>query len=129
MTRRPLHQPTDHGRDRTRWRDLVRAAHAAVEIDGIDQRAALAALALKARQMWVLPAPYPRGLIANPLWSLALLYGRQTDAASRAEVAPLLLAVAGMMDELLAQVGGADASPGPALAEAPSGRLPYRDDA
>ena len=129
MTRRPLHQPTDHARDRPRWRDLVRAAHAAVEVDGVDQRAALAAMALKARQMWTLPAPYPRGLIANPLWSLALLYGRQTEAAARAEVAPLLLAVAGMMDELLAQVGGAEAAPVEALASAPSGRLPYRDDA
>lgn len=127
MTRRRTITPADHAKHRPQWRDLVREAHAAVESQTPAALSALAEKALKARSMYEIPAPYPRGLIAHPLWSLALAYGRQTDPARRAEIAPSLLAVAGMMDELLSQVGEA-ASVAVGTGPTPS-RLPYRDDA
>lgn len=135
MTRRRKITPADHAKHRPQWRDLVREAHAAVESQTPAALSALAEKALKARTMWEIPAAYPRGLIAYPLWSLALAYGRQTDAARRAEIAPSLLAVAGMMDELLTEVGRAT----PVTAQAPvavvgdvaasnARRLPYAED-
>nr|WP_314437587.1 hypothetical protein [uncultured Brevundimonas sp.] len=122
---------TDHAKHRAHWRDLVKEAHTAVETQTPAAREQLAAKALKARTMWEIPAPYPRGLIAGPLWSLSLAYGRQTDATRRDQLAPVLLAVAGMMDELLAEVGAKTpvvATPPVAIVgEATVPRMPYAD--
>lgn len=132
MTRRSPVAVVDHARHRPQWRDLVREAHFAVEAQTPAAHDQLASKALKARTMWEIPAPYPRGLIAGPLWSLALAYGRQTDAARRDQMAPLLLAVAGMMDELLAEVGATTpvlaAPPAGVVGETPVRRLPYAEN-
>lgn len=122
---------TDHAKHRPHWRDLVNEAHAAVEAQTPAARELLASKALKARTMWEIPAPYPRGLIAGPLWSLALAYGRQTDAARRDQLAPVLLAVAGMMDELLAEVGAKApiiaTTPAAIVGDATTPRMPYAE--
>ena len=122
---------TDHAKHRAQWRDLVSEAHAAVEAQTPAARELLASKALKARTMWEIPAPYPRGLIAGPLWSLALAYGRQTDATRRDQLAPVLLAVAGMMDELLAEVGAKTPvvamPPAAIVGEASALRMPYAE--
>lgn len=122
---------TDHAKHRMHWRDLVNEAHAAVEAQTPAALEKLASKALTARTMWEIPAPYPRGLIAGPLWSLALAYGRQTDAVRRDQMAPILLAVAGMMDELLAEVGAKTpvvvTPPAAIVGEAAGLRLPYAE--
>lgn len=130
MTRRSTSQGVDHARDRQRWRGLVAAVHATVEVPKATALDALAAQALKARDFWNIPAPYPRGLVAGPLWSLSLMYGRTADAAQRERIAPMLLAVAGMMDELLAEVGATvpvQSMPPFAQPEA-ARRLPYAEN-
>lgn len=134
MTRRRQPAPVDRTRDRPNWRGLVRLAHRTVETPTPAQREALAAEALRARSLWVPAEAYPRGLVCNVVWSLCLAYGREGDAERRGRLEPMMLAAAGMLDELLTQV---EAATGPGLRgrspplvstdEAPI-RLPYAEN-
>lgn len=112
MTRRRQPAPVDRTRDRPNWRGLVRLAHRTVETPTPAQREALAAEALRARSLWVPAEAYPRGLVCNVVWSLCLAYGREGDAERRGRLEPMMLAAAGMLDELLTQV---EAATGPGL--------------
>jgi len=112
MTRRRQPAPVDRTRDRPNWRGLVRLAHRTVETPTPAQREALAAEALRARSLWVPAEAYPRGLVCNVVWSLCLAYGREGDAERRGRLEPMMLAAAGMLDELLTQV---EAATGPCL--------------
>jgi len=87
-------------------------AHRTVETPTPAQREALAAEALRARSLWVPAEAYPRGLVCNVVWSLCLAYGREGDAERRGRLEPMMLAAAGMLDELLTQV---EAATGPGL--------------
>ncbi|WP_303713307.1 hypothetical protein [Brevundimonas naejangsanensis] len=134
MTRRRKPAPVDRARDRPNWRGLVRLAHRTVETPTPAQREALAGDALRARSLWVPVEAYPRGLVCNVVWSLCLAYAREDDAERRGRLEPMMLAAAGMLDELLTQV---EAAPTPGLRgrtpslivtdEAP-GRLPYAEN-
>lgn len=132
MTRRSAIRIVDHAKHRPQWRSLVNAVHGAVEDPTRERLDGLAALALKARGMWEIPAPYPRGLIAHPLWSLALAFGRQTAADQRDRIVAPMIAVAGMMDELLSDLGTVTpviaSAPASIVGEAQAQRLPYAED-
>lgn len=127
MTRHPVHPTPDPARDHPLWRALVETAHVAAALPTQGSLDRLAEGGLKARDLWTLPAPYPRGLCAKAFAGLAFAYGRQTDAGERAKLSPLMLAAAGLVEELLS---APEATPAPVTDEqaAPRVRLPYRED-
>lgn len=122
MKRRAVAQPIDHARDRSLWAVLIRDAHAAVAGDPTIARSNLGDTAVKA-QLWNTPAPFPRGLVAPIFSKLVHAWARTPDAQARERLAPLMLAAAGLTDELLdetaldraAIVIGVDLGSGPSV--------------
>lgn len=133
MTRRRQPAPVDRARDRSNWRGLIRLAHRTVESPDPAQRAALAEEALRARALWVPVEPYPRGLVCNVMWSLCLAYARETDAERRGRLEPMMLAVVGMVDEMVTQADAATAgivgrAAGLIVTDEVAPRLPYAEN-
>lgn len=148
MKRRTSPMPApDRRADLPKWSNLVALTHGAVEADHSQDAAligsalkALADRALAAETCWVEPVAYPRNLQCRVLARIAFAYSRQTDAAWRARLAPLMLAAAGMVDELIAEASAepvARNDSADALAYLVAGldvertaapRLPYRED-
>lgn len=119
----------DHRADRNKWADLVGLSHAAAASDAAAALKALSDRALAAETCWTMLAPFPRGLVCRVLSRLAWAYGRQADAALRGQMKPLLIASAGMVDELFQQTAAQPSEPPSSLADtqAPALRLPYAD--
>lgn len=130
MKKRAAEQPlVDHRADRNKWADLVGLAHAAAASDTAVALKALSERALAAETCWTMLAPFPRGLVCRVLSRLAWAYGRQSDADLRAQMKPLLIASAGMVDELFQQTAAQPSEPSAAPAETQpvARRLPYAD--
>lgn len=122
----------DYRADRNKWSDLVQLAHAAAASDAPADLKTLSDRALASETCWQMLAPFPRGLVCRILSRTAWAYGRQPDAGPRAQLAPLLIASAGLVDELFQQTAvdpSADAAPtAPVVDAAPvAQRLPYAD--
>lgn len=130
MKRASEQSPVDYAADRRKWAGLVALAHTAADTQTGAALSALSEMALTADSCWRALAPYPRGLVCTVLARTAWAYGRQTDAEARAQLAPLLIASAGLVDELHQQTA-TPAAPIETLApEAPeriTARLPYAD--
>lgn len=126
----------DYRIDLRRWAALVALTHTAVEAPSATHLAALGERALTAERGWTALAPFPRGLVCRVLSRMAWAYASQSDAVLRARLAPLLLAAAGMVDELVQQEAptsgaapaGPEAGPGMGAVDQPAPRLPYRED-
>ena len=132
MKRRPEQPPVDYAVDRNKWAGLVELVHVAAASDTPADLKALSDRALAAETCWTMLAPFPEGLVCRVLSRLAWAYGRQADPALRAQIAPLLIPAAGLVDGLFQRTANAPApepepaaAPAPARAEAP--RLPYAD--
>lgn len=115
----------DHARDRTLWRALLTDVHRAIEAAPAAPAPDLAERALKARDLWISPAPYPCSLIAQAFTALVVAFVRQLDPDRRARIAGVLIECGALLDELLeAETPGAAAvAPPPEV----MGRLPYVD--
>ena len=126
--KRPAPRPSvDYRTDRNRWADLVALAHKAASTGAPADLKALSEKALTGESGWTMLAPYPRGLVCRVLTRTAWAYGRQVDPAMRAQLAPLMIASAGLVDELFQQTADTVAVI-PALPVATSTqRLPYAD--
>lgn len=132
MTRRPLAPPVDHRRDRAQWVALINDAHAAIAEDRTVSISHLGDRANGALRVWNPPAPYPRGLVCGVFAAAVHAWARQSDPEARARLTPLVIASAGLVDELLNQTA-LDAAPTmpAASADLPAGlggRLPYREN-
>ena len=114
----------DYRADRSRWAMLVQLSHAATASNAPADLKALADRALAAETSWESLAPYPRGLVCRVLCRTAWAYSRQTDDTLRAQLAPLLIASAGMVDELYAAT--AEAAPAPLAPTATTPERVYR---
>ena len=129
MKRRAVQPAVDHRVDRNKWADLVGLSHAAAASDASADLKALSDRALSAETCWTMLAPFPHGLVCRVLSRMAWAYGRQSDAELRAQMKPLLIASAGMVDELFQQTAAAPSEPPLPSAEAQpvARRLPYAD--
>lgn len=127
--KRPAPRPSvDYRTDRNRWADLVALAHKAASSGAPADLKALSDRALTGENGWTMLAPYPRGLVCRVLTRAAWAYGRQIDPAMRAQLAPLMIASASLVDELYQQTAEAvTAAPVAMPAAAPAQRLPYAD--
>lgn len=122
----------DYRADRNKWSSLVELAHAAAASDVPADLKTLSERALASETCWQMLAPFPRGLVCRILSRTAWAFGRQPDAALRAQLSPLLIASAGLVDELFQQTASdpsAEAAPAaPVVGAAPvAQRLPYAD--
>ena len=117
--------PPDYRVDRSRWAQLVELAHAAAASDALADLKLLSERAMAAETGWTNLAPYPQGLLCRVLARTAWAYGRQIDPAVRAQMAPMLIGAAGMVDELHQQTATADTPP--TVAPSSAARLPYAD--
>lgn len=118
----------DYRADRSRWADLVVLAHRAASSGSPADLKALSDKALTGENGWTMLAPYPRGLVCRVLTRAAWAYGRQIDPAMRAQLAPLMITSAGLVDELYQQTADAvTAAPAGMPAATPAQRLPYAD--
>lgn len=124
--RRPV--PVDHARDRQNWRDLLGQAHRAVAAHPTPPSGDLAQAALKARDFWIAPAPYPCALVSRAFAELVVAYVRQSDLARRGRIGGVVIECAALLDEMLSDERAPDTpmSAITALDRAPA-RLPYRD--
>lgn len=128
--KRAAEQAVDYGADRHKWAGLVALVHTAADNQAGAALSALSEMALTADSCWKALAPYPRGLVCSVLARTAWAYGRQTDANARARLAPLLIASAGLVDELHQQTAAPAAAietPAPQAPEPVAPRLPYAD--
>lgn len=123
MKRRSASLPIDHARDRDLWGGLINDAHAAVadsETIAINQ---LGDAAVKGRDLWNALAPFPRGLVCRVFACAVHAWARQGDPELRQRLAPMVIASAGLVDELLtetsldraAMVIGVDLGSGPSV--------------
>lgn len=124
--KRPAITVPDYRADRAKWSGLVQLAHTVAAGEAGAGLSELSEKALSADSCWTNLAPYPRGLVCSVFARIAWAYGRQTDAAARAGLAPLMIASAGMVDELL-EATSEPVSPAAVGAEPPVARLPYAD--
>lgn len=126
--KRRVSSPVDYSVDRAKWAGLVEEAGRAAVAPGDEAGlTVLADRALTAESCWTMAAPYPRGLVCRAFARLAFAYGRQTDAALRAQLAAPLMAVAATLEDLLLTEAAAEAAPAPEP-ETPARRLPYADN-
>lgn len=116
----------DYRADRNRWGDLIALAHKAASTGTPADLKALSDKALNADSCWTMLAPFPRGLVCRVLTRTAWAYGRQVDTAVRAQLAPMLITAAGLVDELHQQTADAAVPTSPPVAAADA-RLPYAD--
>lgn len=127
MKRSPPPPAADYRADRSKWAGLVALSHKAVSTNAPADLKALSELALTGETCWTMLAPFPRGLVCRILSRTAWAYGRQIDPAMRAQLAPLMIASAGLVDELHQQTADTVAV-APAMPVATSTqRLPYAD--
>lgn len=127
---RPAPPPVDYRTDRNKWAGLVALTHAAVSSGSAADLKALAERALAAETCWTMLAPFPSGLVCRVLSRLAWAYARQGDEGLAAQLAPMLVASAGLVDELFQRTDlpPPDAVSAPVAAPAPGAlRLPYAD--
>lgn len=117
----------DYRADRNRWADLVALAHRAASSGSPADLKALSDKALTGENGWTMLAPYPRGLVCRVLTRAAWAYGRQIDPAMRAQLAPLMIASAGLVDELHQQTADVVSAAPAAMPAATALRLPYAD--
>lgn len=101
MKRRLDRPAPDYREHRRRWADLIALAHQAAASQALGDLKTLSERALDGENIWTPLAPFPEGLIGRVLTRVAYAYGRQVDAARRAELAPMLMSAAGMVDALL----------------------------
>lgn len=116
----------DYRADRSRWGDLIALAHKAASSGAAADLKALSDKALNADSCWTMLAPFPRGLVCRVLTRTAWAYGRQVDTAARAQLAPLLISAAGLVDQLYQQTTDVPAAKSRTVAAADA-RLPYAD--
>jgi len=92
----------DRGKRRHNWRGLAMLARSAAA-DPDTPCVKLVELSGLATDVWEWPAPLPEGAVCRVLAATAYAFGRQTDAAARAALAPHLIGAAELVLDLLAR--------------------------